>query len=475
MRVSTFSTYSRILQGLRTNGLATLRAQEQLVSQRRILRPSDDPAGTARSLALRRSLAATERTRGAIAGGKTLLDLAATGLEHGSDLLTRARELLVQGMNGTLNQTDRDTIATELEELRKQLLEIANLQVDGTFAFGGTRLGAEPFVEYESGGVTQVRYVGNQDEQLIRTGEDTDVAITLVGGRIFGSLTPGPVRFDGLTGVATGTTADEGSGYATLTLRHDATDLGTLAAAGLALVGGGGADTLLGTQELVIDATAGTLRLGDGPPVHIPGPGERGDVVVSNGRGGELHLDLSGWNGADASGTVTGQGSISLDGTNFETLDFTATDLELRDEASGRVVHVDTRGIARAGSELVTFGETGNPFDLLEGMITDLRNEQGLDSAELATRLGQRLEDLGRVHEGLLYGLSVTGARGARLLGSDARQGEIELDLTARLSEVEDVDLAEAAMALSRSQALLEVAQAAGARVLQTSLLNFLR
>ena len=171
---------------------------------------------------------------------------------------------------------------------------------------------------------------------------------------------------------------------------------------------------------------------------------------------------------------TSGQGSISLDGTNFTTLDFAAADLELSDPTLGRVLHVDTRGIQRAGVELVTFGETGNPFDLIQGMVEDLRNGQELDSADLAERLSVRLEDLDRVHDDLLLGLGVVGARSARLTSSSARQGEVELDLAARLSEIEDADLAEVATDLARSQLLLEVAQAASARVLQTSLLNFL-
>lgn len=474
MRVSTFSTYSRILSGLRANQLATLRAQEQLVSQKRILRPSDDPAGTSRALSLRRSLARSERTQGAIDSGKSMLDLSATTLQHGSELLTRARELLLQGMNGTLSDDDRETIATELEEVRKELLGVANLQVDGTFAFGGTRLGDAPFIEITSGGTTHVVYAGNRDEQRIQTGDDAELAITVVGESIFGSVVPGAVRFDGLTGVASGSTADEGSGYGSLTLRHDATELGTLTGAGIALVNGGAGDTLLGASTLTIDAAAGTIRLGGGPAVALPAAGELGDVVVKNEKGGVVHLDLSAWNGLDVTDSVTGQGSISLDGTSFTTLDFTSTDLELRDATLGRVVHVDTRGIQRAGVELVTFGETGNAFDLLQGMVEDLRNGQALDGQELSARLGQRLTDLDRVHDDLLLGLGVVGARSARLASSGARQGEIELDLTARLSQVEDVDLSEAALELTRSQMLLEVAQAASARVLQTSLLNFL-
>jgi flagellar hook-associated protein 3 FlgL len=79
------------------------------------------------------------------------------------------------------------------------------------------------------------------------------------------------------------------------------------------------------------------------------------------------------------------------------------------------------------------------------------------------------------VHDDLLVGLGVLGARSARLASADARQGELELQLRGRLSEVEDADLSETAIELARSQLILEVAQAAGVRVLQTSLLDYLR
>ena len=53
---------------------------------------------------------------------------------------------------------------------------------------------------------------------------------------------------DGLTGIAGGTTADEGEGWESLILRHDSTDPGTLASSGIALVNGGAGDSLLGAN-----------------------------------------------------------------------------------------------------------------------------------------------------------------------------------------------------------------------------------
>jgi flagellar hook-associated protein 3 FlgL len=136
---------------------------------------------------------------------------------------------------------------------------------------------------------------------------------------------------------------------------------------------------------------------------------------------------------------------------------------------------VNTLDIQRAGQELVTFGQTANPFDLLLGAADDLQNDQGLDAEQLFARLSQRLLDLDRVHDDLLLGIGVLGSRSARLANAGARADEVALELAQRLSLVEDADLAEVAIDLARSQQVLQIAQAAGAQVIQTTLLDFLR
>lgn len=476
MRVSTHSTFGQILLGLRANQARLVRAQEELSSGRRLLRPSDDPAGAARALRLRRGLAGVDRTRGSIAAGRMLLEGASSALQQASGLFAEAREHLLAGMNGTLNAGDRATIATAIEQLRAQLLDAANTTIDERHVFGGTRTDADPWEELTIGGRLRVVYRGDQAEQRVAAGADVEIGVTIAGDQVFGRAVPGPTRFDGLTGVQGGLTADEGSGYATLVLRHDSTDLGALTSAGVALVDEGRHDTLLGSKLLELDGAAGTLRLGAGPPVAIPpgGAPERADVVVVDEFGAELHLDLSLWNGTSFSGSVSGAGSIALGSGDFVALSLTETDLELADPASGAVLHVDTTGVERAGNELVAFGGTANAFDVLAGIAEDLRNVDGLSAADLSDRLAQRLSDLDRVHEDLLGGIGVLGARAARLVGADARAADVDLELAQSLSDVEDADLARTAVELARADMILQVAQASGARLIQTSLLNFL-
>jgi flagellar hook-associated protein 3 FlgL len=473
LRTSTASNYARVLMGLRINQRTLLGAQEQAATGRRILRPSDDPVGTARSLSLTRRLAGVGRHLDAASTAQNVLDQGASALQDAASLLSEARALLLQGMNGTLSQADRDTLAGEIDVLRGELFDVANRKAGDRYLFGGTRTSSAPWLD--AGG--RVVYQGNDDELRVQLGSDVVLGTTVPGSRVFGKAEHAGTAFSGLTGVSGGLTADEGSGYEHLVLRHDATDAGAVASVGIALVDGGAGDTLLGDNALVVNAAAGTIRLGDGPERALPDPAspEAALFVVANEKGGELHLDVSGWTGADYGGTVTGAGSISLDGTTFTALTFTETDLELKNAATGNVVHVDTTGVLRAGQEVVSFGGASNVFDTLAGIADDLRNADGLAQGEMLGRLDLRLGELDRNAENVRLGLGVLGSRSARAQAAQTRLHGLDLQLNGLLSETRDADLAEAVTTMMRAEQTLQIAQATGVRLIQTSLLNFLR
>ncbi len=475
-RISTQSLFRQILFGIGTNQRSLLRAQDQIASGRRILLPSDDPTGSVRALSLTRQLADVGRFATAIDAGRVLTESAGDALQQASNLLNDGRALLLQALNGTLNDGDREAIAGEFRGLKAQLLEIANQKSGERYLFGGTGSATAPWRQEQQGGLLRTLYRGDGDEQRIRVGEGVDVPVTLPGSEVFGKLEWSGTVFDGLTGIAGGTTADQGAGYAYLTLRHDSTDPGNLASVGVALVNGGADDTLLGSQTLTIDALAGTVQLGSGPTVTIPDPASPAyaDLVVENEGGGVLHLDLTGFSGTSYSGTVTGAGSISLDGSTFRPLTFTETDLELHDAATGTVLHVDATGVRQAGRELVSFGGTVNVFDVLQGVVEDLENAGSLEAPEVQERLRLRLEELDRNLSNVQVGLSVLGSWSQRLIGSEQRVGALDVQLQTAMSRVVDVDIAEVALDLARADRNLQAVHASGARLVQQSLLNYL-
>ena len=475
-RISTNTLFSRFLSGLQDARFDQALAQEQLSSGLRFNRPSDDPAGSGRALALARRLEGVERYGEAIQRGAANIDSSAASLQHASELIGEARSLVVQALNGTLTPEDRGSLATEFEFLRAQLVEVGNHRVNGQYVFGGTKSDQPPYERVTTGGRDRYVYRGNEATQELRIGEGIDIPINLSGRDVFGGGTPRGTRLDGQTGLALGSTANEGSGFEVLRLRHDATNPGALASVGVTLVDGGAQDTLLGDNALVIDTTAGTVRLGNGPERSLPAAGaaDLTDFALENEAGGVLRLDFSGFTGADYTGTVTGEGSVSLDGSAWTAVDFTETDLALENTGTGSVVHVDTTGVLRAGEELATFEGALNVFDLMRGIEEDLNNASSLSAKEVQERLEARLGELDELHEGILSSTSVLGARSQRLQVSGERALDVGVQLEGLLSSAQDADIAEVALDLARADASLQLAQVAGQRLLQTTLLNFL-
>jgi flagellar hook-associated protein 3 FlgL len=115
------------------------RLQEQIGTGRRIMTPSDDPSGSVQLVKLNTELSKIESHQKNIAAVTSALSFEEVALDSANDLLLRARELTIQGQNGTLSQSDRDAIANEIDGLREQLLSIGNMQnADGEYIFAGT-------------------------------------------------------------------------------------------------------------------------------------------------------------------------------------------------------------------------------------------------------------------------------------------------------------------------------------------------
>ncbi|MCC7010971.1 MAG: flagellar hook-associated protein FlgL [Planctomycetes bacterium] len=466
------ATFAQIQRGLLYNFATLVRSQEQVSSGKRIIRPSDDPIGASQALAFKRQIAAAERNKTAVEGARVMLDTASSSLQDAGTMLAEARSILLQAMNGTQSDDDRVLLGNSLSLIRDRLLEIGNQRTGNRYLFSGTGTSTAPFVEGTAAGNTRVNYAGNDESQEVLVGVDSELTFTLPGDDVFAAKQRTGTEFSGLTGLRSGTTADQGTGYVYLQVRHDATTTSGLGG-GVALAGAA-SDTIVGDHTLVVDGTAGTVQLDNGPLVVIPSS-NAGDVRVTDENGGEVHLDFSAYNGASFSATVSGSASISLDGSNWSALTLTETDLELVDSASGIVLHVDARNVHRAGSELVTFGGTVNVFDTLQGIVDDLENADGLTPNEMRDRLDMWLIELDRNHENIQVATGELGSLSQRATGLQEAFDDETTQVKSLLSNVEDADFGEVVLEMTRAEQTLQLAQATSARLLQNSLLNFLR
>jgi flagellar hook-associated protein 3 FlgL len=84
-------------------------------------------------------------------------------------------------------------------------------------------------------------------------------------------------------------------------------------------------------------------------------------------------------------------------------------------------------------------------------------------------------DDLDAVSSKVLQALGDVGARQSRIDSAKANVDAERLDLTARISQNEEIDLPEAIMKLQSQQVAYQSALGASAKILQTSLLDYLR
>lgn len=182
---SRLNDVSRQLEELRSIG----------ATGKKLNRPSDDPASIRPVLNTRKQLSNVDRYLETM--GKSLDTMQATDghLEHVENIMQRAKEIMTNVINGSLNTDDRTVLADELANLRKELLDAANGTVDGKYLFAGYAEDTKPFVENGSFNAVDFDYTdpttwpvtyqgdGNATSLEISTGEYIEVNLT--GSNLF--------------------------------------------------------------------------------------------------------------------------------------------------------------------------------------------------------------------------------------------------------------------------------------------------
>ena len=147
-RVTQQTIQRSTLANMQTNLVRMSELQGQMSSGKNITKPSDDPAGAARSMSLRsEQAAATQASRNAD-DGIAWLGTTDTAMQSAIAALQSARNLTVQGAStGSMGPAAREAIATELDGIRDQLLDLANTTLQGRAVFAGTTGGGIAFTD----------------------------------------------------------------------------------------------------------------------------------------------------------------------------------------------------------------------------------------------------------------------------------------------------------------------------------------
>jgi len=98
--------------------------------------------------------------------------------------VNQAISLGVEGANGTLSNTDRQAIASQLVGIRDQVLGLANTTYQGNYVFAGTATSTQPFV-LDPTQPDGVKYNGNTGVNSMQIAPGQTIATNLPGNQIF--------------------------------------------------------------------------------------------------------------------------------------------------------------------------------------------------------------------------------------------------------------------------------------------------
>ncbi len=145
MRVTQGMMTANLLRNLNHSNIRLSKLQEQLYTQRKISRPSDDPVVALKGMAYRTNLTEVEQYRRNLTEMYKWMENSEAGLEQANAILQRARELVVQASNhGTYDHEDLQKIKAEISQLKEALVDVANTQVAGKYIFNGTDVETKP-------------------------------------------------------------------------------------------------------------------------------------------------------------------------------------------------------------------------------------------------------------------------------------------------------------------------------------------
>ena len=145
MRVTQNMMSNIFVRNLQKQTEAMLQRQEQLASQKRINRPSDDPAGMARVLDGRSSLAAIDQYVENIKQGKARLEITETTLEQVDDLVQQAGDLARANSGEEITADQREFAAENIKEIYDHIMQLANSRFGGRYMFSGYQTGTPAF------------------------------------------------------------------------------------------------------------------------------------------------------------------------------------------------------------------------------------------------------------------------------------------------------------------------------------------
>ncbi|WP_306430691.1 flagellar hook-associated protein FlgL [Bordetella genomosp. 10] len=194
VRLSTSMIYQSGLNGILNSQSSLLSLQQQVSSGRRIVTASDDPLAAGQSITASQNLSMTGNYASNRNVANTSLGNEGNALSAIVNNITASMEKVVQAGNGTLSDTDRQTLATVLSNSRDALFALANsTDGSGQYLFSGYQSGSAAYVQDPATGA--ITYAGDTGQRVVQVDQARQMSTSDVGSDIFSRANPGTTSY----------------------------------------------------------------------------------------------------------------------------------------------------------------------------------------------------------------------------------------------------------------------------------------
>lgn len=188
MRV-TDSQRTESLQRNISTGLDSLNTiQQQIATGKRLNSMSDDPTGGSQALFMRAALVDNAQYQRNSDEAKTFLGSSDSALSSANDLMQQARQIALQGANGTQTPDSLSSLASQVDGIIRQMTQVANSDVHGKYLFSGTQTRTSPFADATpADGDPTPTYMGDTGAVTATLGKNNSMTLNTSGSDTFGN------------------------------------------------------------------------------------------------------------------------------------------------------------------------------------------------------------------------------------------------------------------------------------------------
>ncbi len=186
LRIGTANFYTQSASTMDQNQAALNKTQQELASGLQYQTPADNPGQAANIDALQTLQSQLGQYLKNIQTASGQLSSVDTTLGSITNTVQSIRSLVVQAGDGTLTQANRQAIATQMTQQMNALLGLMNSKNTlGQYMFGGSQAAVPP---YASGANGVYAYQGNQVQSVSALSDQVQVPTTLDGSSIFDAI-----------------------------------------------------------------------------------------------------------------------------------------------------------------------------------------------------------------------------------------------------------------------------------------------